>query len=526
MKKLNLLFLLLVTISLGCQNTEQEAVISPPNILFAIADDASFPHMGAYGADWIKTPAFDRVAREGVLFMNAYTPNAKCSPSRSCILTGRNSWQLEEAANHVPYWPSKFKTYVEALGENGYFTGFTAKGWAPGDPGEVNGKRRALTGPSFNKYETEPPTPAMNKNDYAANFEDFLNQKPDSLPFCFWYGSTEPHRRYTFKSGAEIGGKSIDEIDEVPEFWPDNDTVRHDMLDYAFEIEYFDQHLMRMIETLEESGELSNTIIVVTSDNGMPFPRVKGMAYEYSNHLPLAIMWPAGINNPGRKIEDFVSFIDLAPTFLDLAGLSVEEAGMEPVQGKSLRTIFSSEKDGQVEETRDYVLIGKERHDLGRPNDTGYPIRGIVTADYLLLKNYEPDRWPAGNPETGYLNTDGSPTKTWILNHRTDPENDQYWEMNFGKRPPEEFYQISRDPECINNLALHPEFQTIKAQLEEKMIDDLKQQNDPRMFGRGQIFDEYTYSQDNRNFYERYMKGEELNHGWVNDSDFEPEPLD
>src|SRR5690606_12425520 len=89
--------------------------IKPPNILFAIADDASWRSFSAYGNKWIKTPAFDEVAKKGILFQNAYTPNAKCAPSRSCILTGRNSWQLEEAANHSPHFPEKFKTYAEAL---------------------------------------------------------------------------------------------------------------------------------------------------------------------------------------------------------------------------------------------------------------------------------------------------------------------------------------------------------------------------------------------------------------------------
>ena len=91
-----------------------------PNILFCIADDASYPHMGAYGCDWVKTPAFDRVARQGLLFTRAYTPNAKCAPSRACILTGRNSWQLKEACNHIPFFPAEFKSYVEALAEHGY----------------------------------------------------------------------------------------------------------------------------------------------------------------------------------------------------------------------------------------------------------------------------------------------------------------------------------------------------------------------------------------------------------------------
>ena len=103
-----------------------------PNILLAIADDWSWPHAGAYGCTWVKTPAFDRVAREGLLFARGYTPNAKCAPSRACLLTGRNSWQLEEAANHWCYFPEKFKSVFAALAEGGYITGHTAKGWGPG----------------------------------------------------------------------------------------------------------------------------------------------------------------------------------------------------------------------------------------------------------------------------------------------------------------------------------------------------------------------------------------------------------
>ncbi|MEL7535223.1 MAG: sulfatase-like hydrolase/transferase, partial [Bacteroidota bacterium] len=115
----------------ACQSPSKTSNQKPPNILIAIADDVSFPHMGAYGCSWVKTPNFDRVAREGLLFQNAYTPNAKCAPSRSIILTGRNSWQLEAAANHVPFFPDKFKTVFEVLAENQYFNGHVAKGWAP-----------------------------------------------------------------------------------------------------------------------------------------------------------------------------------------------------------------------------------------------------------------------------------------------------------------------------------------------------------------------------------------------------------
>ena len=164
-----------------------------------------------------------------------------------------------------------------------------------------------------------------------------------------------------------------------------------------------------MLEILKTKGELDNTIVIVTADNGMPFPRVKGQAYEYSNHLPLAIMWGKRIKNPGRKVYDFISFIDIAPTLLDVAGIDQDDAGMQKIEGKSFSDIFFTNKKGIVNKNRDHVLLGKERHDVGRPDDAGYPIRGIVKGGFLYLKNFKPERWPAGNPETGYLNVDGSP---------------------------------------------------------------------------------------------------------------------
>lgn len=521
-----LVVLLIAVLHFACSVTESEEN-QPPNILFAIADDASYPHMGAYGCDWVKSPAFDRVANEGILFTNAYTPNAKCAPSRSCILTGRNSWQLEEAANHWPYFPQKFKTYAEALSENGYHVGYTAKGWAPGIALDAAGNRRNLTGRPYNEHKTQPPANHINMNDYAANFEAFLNDKPEGQPFCFWYGSTEPHRAYEFRAGIEKGGKKLEEIDKVFDFWPDIDSVRADMLDYAYEIEYFDLHLQKMLDLLEAKGELENTLVVVTADNGMPFPRIKGQEYELSNHLPLAIMWKNGIVNPGRTVDDFVNFIDFAPTYFELAGLDAQKVGMQPITGKSLTDIFYAPQDGTITTYRDHVLIGKERHDIGRPNDWGYPIRGIVKDGFLYLQNYKPDRWPAGNPETGYLNCDGSPTKTVVLNTRTDATAEVYWQLSFGKRQSEELYHIAEDPECMTNLVEVEAHQTRKEALKIQMEQELTEQADPRMLGNGDVFDEYKYADKSGvNFYERYMKGEDLNHGWVNDSDFEEAPLD
>ncbi len=501
-----------------------------PNILFAIADDWAYGYAGAYGNRWVKTPAFDRVARDGVLFTRAYTPNAKCAPSRAIILTGRNSWQLEEAANHIPFFPSKFKTWAEALGEHGYFTGLTAKGWEPGVANDAGGKPRQMAGKPFNQRKAETPAKGIENNDYAANFEDFLNAAPKGQPWSFWYGALEPHRAYEYGSGSAKGGKKLSDINRVPGFWPDTEAVRHDMLDYAFEIEHFDQHLARMLTLLEQRGQLDNTIVIVTSDHGMPFPRAKGQAYDASNHVPLAVMWKRGIKASGgmsgRTVDDYVSFADFAPTLVELAGLKWNQTGMQPTVGRSLKDILFSGKSGRVNPRRDHVLVGKERHDIGRPNDVGYPIRGIVKNDMLYLHNYETERWPAGNPETGYLNCDGGATKTEILQARREGRDQRYWMLAFGKRPAEELYDLTNDPDCLNNLANDPAYRVRKMGLKQQSERELRAQGDPRMFGKGYIFDRYVYANpEQRNFYERFRRGEKVKAFWVNDSDFEKEPV-
>ena len=493
----------------------QPAAAGRPNILFAVADDWSYGHAGAYGCKWVKTPAFDRVAEQGILFTHAYTPNGKCAPSRSSILTGRNPWQLKAAANHICFFPPEFKTYAEALGEHGYFVGMTQKGWGPGVAKDARGKARQMAGRPFDRRRATPPTPDISNNDYAGNFEDFLNAAPADQPWCFWYGSAEPHRGYEYGSGVAKGGKKLSDIDRVPGCWPDNEVVRNDLLDYAFEVEHFDRHLGRMLALLERRGLLANTLVVVTSDNGMPFPHDKGQAYHDTNHLPLAVMWTSGIRGSGKVVGDYVSFIDFAPTFLDVAGVAWQQSGMAAITGRSLSDIFSAGKTGPP---RDHVLVGKERTDVGRPHDWGYPIRGIIKDDKLYLYNFEPTRWPGGNPETGYLDCDGSPTKTEVLKSRTAPGQSRYWDWCFGKRPAEEFYDLRADPDCLTNLIGRVASEPLKQQL----FQDLRAQGDPRMFGRGHEFDEYPYAvEHDRNFYERFRRGEKVKAGWVNESDFE-----
>jgi N-sulfoglucosamine sulfohydrolase len=508
------------TLSLGAASVAcGEQTASRPNILFCIADDAG-PHMGAYGCPWVKTPGFDRVADEGLLFSNAFSPDAKCAPARAGILTGRYPWTLGEAAHHWCIIPDQCVTVMESLGERGYFTGYTGKGWEPAVPGEG----RRVTGRAFDQILLSPPPPAICPVDYAANFTQFLNERPDNQPFFFWYGSYEPHLPYEFGSGIHKGGKMLSDIDQVPPYWPDNETVRTAMLDYAYEIEHFDLHLGRMLDELQRRDLLDNTLIIVTSDQGMPFPRMKGNAYKCSNHVPMAMMWKRAVRAPRRVIDDYVSLIDLAPTFLELAGIDGEGSGMLPIQGHSLTSLFSEPVPGSGP-VRDHVLVGKERHTVGRPADAGYPIRGIIKDGWLCLKNVEPDRWPSGDPQTGYMNVDGSRVKTEVLNSRVNPEQPmRFWDLCFGKRPAEELYHIGNDPYCVNNLAEDPAFKNLKRTLLTRLEEELAAQGDPRMHGEGHLFDQYPYGREVvRNYYNRFMGGERIKARWINETDFEPD---
>lgn len=488
----------------------------PVNILFCIADDAG--HMSAYGTSWVHTPAFDRVANEGLLFEKSYTCNAKSAPSRASIITGRNSWQLKEAGNHWAEFPAEFKSYPEALADNGYYVGCTGKGWGPGIANDAQGKKREITGKMWNAKKLTPPTKAISNVDYASNFEEFMKNRPTNRPFCFWYGSLEPHRNYEYGSSLKAG-RQVNEIDSVPSYWPDNDVVRTDMLDYALEVEHFDRHLGRILKTLEKAGELENTMVIVTSDHGMPFPRCKGQEYNNSNHVPMAVMWKNGITKPGRKVDDYVSLIDVAPTVLEVAGISLKKSGMQAITGRSFTDILGNKKTGI---DRDFVIIGKERHDVGRPDDQGYPIRGLIRGDYLYLKNFETDRWPAGNPETGYMNVDGGPTKTEILKARRNPKTAYYWQLSFGKRAAEELYNIKKDPNCLINLNGKPEYEALKRKMEKEMTARLVEQEDPRIFGRGELFDRYPDMSGAYQFWNRTKAGEKVPAKWINETDFEP----
>ncbi len=439
-----------------------------PNILFAIADDWGWPHASIHGDTVVKTPTFDSIARNGILFENAFAIVPSCTPSRNSILTGQYPWRLKTGASLWGVFPEGVQTYPNRLEDSGYFTGSYRKAFGPGKD-----RARPVAGKKYKSVEA------------------FFDARPEGQPFCFWFGTSDPHRGYKWKSGVGSGMK-LEEV-EVPPYLPDNKTVRTDICDYYFEVQRFDRQLGEVLQRLEKMGELDNTLVLMTGDHGWPFPRSKANLYDSGTHVCLAAQWGDRIKT-GRVVDDFVSFHDFAPTFMELAGLQP----LEEMTGCSLMNIFTSGKSGQIEPRRNHVVLGKERHTPCQENNAaGTPMRAIRTKDFLFIHNFKPERWPAGAPKAKYkgpyFDIDGGPTKNVVVEGKDDTELGKFFDLAIAKRPADELYDLRKDPYQLQNVAENPEYAEVLEKLRFRLMELLEKSADPRVLGQGDLFDAYLY---------------------------------
>ncbi len=507
---------------LNACKTGEKKEISRPNILIAISDDQSFAHTSFAGCEFVNTPGFDRVAKNGVYFTCCFAGSPGSAPSRGSLVTGRYHWQNEQSGQHASSWMKKYVPFVDMLRADGYHTGFTGKGVDPfqyaRNESDSLWRQENAAGESYNfiQYRKDDPSDERTADgisavNYYANFCDFMQKRKTGQPFYFWYGAHEPHRAYEQDSWKR-NGKSPETV-EVPEFLPDEEIIRGDLLDYAVEIEWFNLHLTRILNYLDSIGELDNTIVIVTGDNGMPFPGAKANCFEYGAHVPLAVSYPKGFP-AGRLVDDPVSFVDFAPTILEMTG--IKSTGMLPMSGKSIVKILESNKSGTVDATKKYIYSGRERHSSSRWNNLGYPQRAIRSSDYLFIWNAKPERWPAGAPqaiktgtdellpmfgmdekgnfhsEWAYTDIDASPTKSYMVENHANARIESFFNHAVERRPEYELYDIKKDPGCLNNLTGDPAYTGIEKELKAALFDELTVSGDPRVIGpEKEIFDTY-----------------------------------
>lgn len=515
-----------------------EEGLKRPNIVVAFADD-----WGRYASAYakvdkkagpnaiVKTPNFDRVAKDGVLFTHAFVTSPSCTPCRSSLLSGQYFFRTGLGAIlSGAVWDPAIPSFPLLLRDSGYHIGQTYKVWSPGTPNDAPyGERKyeyESAGRKFNQFSqnvTEMmdgqgmPMKAAKQvlyDEVSGNFDQFLSdRKSGEQPFCYWFGPTNVHRKWTRGSGKRLWGLDPDDLKgALPEFLPDVPAVREDFADYLGEAMAFDAALGLLLEKLQAIGELENTIVVVSGDHGVPgFTHGKTNLYDFGTGVPLAISWPARAPG-GRVVEDFVNLMDLAPTFLEAGVTKIPEV----MTGKSLVNVLVSHKEGQVDPARDFVVTGRERHvDQARAGNLPYPQRALRTKDFLYIRNFKPDRWPEGDPyglaegkefteeeltedtRLTLADMDSGPTKAWLVLNRENAsvQGPRFYQWAFGKRPAEELYDLREDPDQVKNLAGESGYAEIREKMSQRLMGVLKEAKDPRVTGDGSTFDKPPYTE-------------------------------
>ncbi len=428
-----------------------------PNILLILSDDHSAPYLGCYGNPDLKTPNIDRIASEGILFKRAYTTAPQSVPSRASILTGRNVLDVQMLRFSAPL-DKNIVTFPELLRKAGYYTG-------------VLGRNYHLDGSGMNPPETVEVfrefgmVTFRDRLDYVnitsvddnviTPVREFLDKVPEKSPFSLWVNYSDPHRIFNANE-YEPDPEKI----HIPDLMPDTKLLREDLAGYLGEIQRLDHNIGILLAELEKRGMLNNTLIVFMGDNGGALLRGKGTLYDCGLHVPLIVRWPGKIK-PGRKADIIISGEDIAPTVLEVVGLTPEEK----MTGKSfLQTLIGEEK-----EIRDYMFAVRGTHAAELPGTTATfdMSRVIFNKKYKLI--YNPIYQLPYNP------VDFAANLFWIeliqLNNQNKLDKQFAGTTIFSKeRPMFELFDIENDPGELVNLSGRVEYSETERKLKGALL--------------------------------------------------------
>lgn len=387
-----------------------------PNLVLIIADDMAWNDCGAYGNAGIQTPNLDRMAANGMRFDSAFLTCSSCSPSRCSTITGRYPHATGAFRLHEPLPPTQV-TFVEKLRQAGYWTAAAGK-WHLGN----------ATLPKFDLVK-QGGGPSG-----CENWIPTLQQCPKDRPFFLWLASSDPHRGY--KDGILPVPHQPGDV-TVPPFLPDQEATRKDLAQYYDEITRLDGFVGQVLDELKTQGVDQQTLVLFISDNGRPFPRCKTTVYDSGIKTPWIVQWP-GTVPPGTASAQLVSSVDIAPTFLKLAGL---QAG-RTFQGRDFSPILT-DPDRPI---RRYIYAEHNWHDF---DDHGRAVRDLR---YKYVRNEYTDI-----PGTPPADAVRSPTFELMLKlQKQDLLGPNQKGCFQAPRPAEELYDTWRDPDELENLADDP----------------------------------------------------------------------
>ena len=388
-----------------------------------VADDAG-KDFGCYGNPHVKTPHIDRLAASGIRFDKAFVTSPQSSPSRIAMMTGQWAHTLGVEDLGTPI-DDKTRMIPSYLKPEGYYTGSMLKThW--GDNGV---KQFDFYYSGRDAIYSDPYMTASNP--FFKKYTEFLDRKGEK-PFFLWVGFIDPHRPYKEKNIKPVHDPKNVKLHPA---WVDAPETRQDIADYYDEIHRLDQHIGFMLAELEKRGEMENTVVFFLSDNGLPFIRGKAFLYDIGIESPFIVSWKGQAKAGSIHNNGMVSFIDIAPTVLDIAGI----AKPAEMYGQSIVPLIQdSSKPGRKE-----IYAERNYH------DTEDYARCIRTERYKLIFNAYPYKLA---PITGDMNK--APSWWEIMEARREGKlTPQQASIFTFPRPQIELYDLQADPGEFTNLA-------------------------------------------------------------------------
>lgn len=409
------LFLAAIVLLIASNDVWSSEPARQPNFVFFITDDISPDDLGCYGNETIKTPNLDSLAKQGLVFDNAYLTISSCSPSRCSIITGRYPHNTGAPELHTQL-PGDQHTFIQDFRDAGYYT-------------LISGKNHMAKPEPLGFEASSDSKPAGSEK-----WVDHLRDRPKDRPFFFWFASHDAHHPFQFDENAPTFDS--DGV-VVPPMLYDGPLTRKELADYYHEVSRTDHYAGLIMEELKRQGIADNTYFVYCSDNGRPFPRCKTYMYDSGIRTPLIVVGPQVAKG---RTSSLVSSIDFSATFLDLAGLpkpaSVQGVSFVPVLRKpsaSVRDVVFAERNWHV-----YAL-----HE-----------RAVRTGDWLYIWN----GWPENHNVSGESSVPTFPAakELWEMAARGKLTEAQAL-LTKAPQPTEMLFNVKDDPHQLSNLAKEPE---------------------------------------------------------------------